>query len=111
MTLVAAPRASSAAPVPRPPQPITPIWNSDTLAPGPEPAWTRGTCAAAAAPARPMDDRLRKLRREESPGAAWFVALMFVGTPGEDRAGSTRSSASSPRRTSTVLHPTYLLTG
>ena len=42
MTLVAAPRASSTAPVPRPPQPISPILIS--LTPRPPAACTSGTC-------------------------------------------------------------------
>src|SRR5690348_7650617 len=109
MTLVAAPRASSAAPVPRPPQPIRPILISDTFAPGPEPAWTRGTWAAATAPARPRDDCSRKLRREESLGAVRLGAFMFVRTPEEDPAGGARLWASSPASTRPFSHPTYLL--
>ena len=72
---VAAPSASSVAPVPRPPQPISPILISATFAAAPDPACTSGTCAAAAAPARPRDDCLRKLRREES---AWSGLLGCV---------------------------------
>ena len=84
MTLVAAPRASSVAPVPRPPQPIRPILISVTLPAAPEPACTSGTPAAAAAPASPSEVCLRKFRREDSPSEAWFGAYIVVLAPEEN---------------------------
>src|SRR4051794_17324608 len=83
MTLVAAPRASSTAPVPRPPQPIRPILISVT--PAPPAACNSGASTAAAAPAMPSEVALRKSRREESAWEGPFGAFIVVKPPGESR--------------------------
>jgi len=70
MTWVAAPRASSTAPVPRPPQPITPIligMSASARAPD-----TNGN-SANAAPAKAADDPRRKWRREHFDSVAGEV--------------------------------------
>jgi hypothetical protein len=52
-----------------------------------------------------MDDCLRKLRREESLGAVWFGAFIFVRTPEEDQAGGCRVTGVVAEKQQTVLPP------
>src|SRR5947207_13225600 len=78
MTLVAAPSASATAPVPRPPQPISPIRIGSSGA-----AWavrTNGNSLKAAAPAAASEECLRNRRRETGPGALEEAGLFIISS-------------------------------
>ena len=77
MTLVPAPMASSMAPVPRPPQPMRPIF---TMKSSPPAAWTCGARRAVIAAAPATAEVWRKLRREtgEVGWVIWSRSLEFA---------------------------------